>query len=386
MDPAPPLSQSLGPFAAVFLLLAAWCWWWLMEHEGHETHPRMGADRQPYTRVRAELARMGVMESAFLERVERARTALAADCLAGSAGRSRAFLSDGVFARLRWQPPLFDERASVRVLELLSARRGARFDELSVLLSGRRGLRGLSAEEVWTFLRAPGARTLDRPGSLEGFCPSCGAPLEIVDAAKCHHCGSWANSGDHDWVLSEITDRQCWRARDYESEIDGWAGLSARDPALTPQALEDRAAAAFWRVLEPQYRERAVLRACDLVLVEDYGGDWTWAHAVAEWTDGLSDRPEPRRDYLTFKRAASRLTDPRQGLRTERCGCCGASRGWRDETHCAYCREKLEDPRRGWALESVKGYGEWKRISAGGGAPTSEDRARRPRETRRKRF
>ncbi|MCR4294361.1 MAG: hypothetical protein NUW21_02410, partial [Elusimicrobia bacterium] len=165
------------------------------------------------------------------------------------------------------------------------------------------------------------------------------------------------NSGDFDWVLSEVTDRSCWRGRDYGREVKGWAGLAARDPALTPQALEDRAAGVFWRTLEPRLRRRALLRACDVTRIEDPGGDWTRARMLLEWTDGVSDQAEPHRDILTFKRAAAALTDPRQGLRTERCASCGASRGWRDEASCAFCAQPLEDPRKDWTLESIKPYG-----------------------------
>lgn len=352
--PSPAL--ALGLILFILLALAAYaCWRFMVWDLRPENVPRPDLDSKQRVRMRVELARMGANESALLERVRSAQEALAAAMAGGRLDRARAFVSDGVASRLRWRPPLMDETARLDRVMLVTAQRGERFEEVSALLKGRRD--GRDAEEVWTFLRAPGARALERPGSIEGSCPSCGGALDIADAAKCPACGSYVNSGDFDWVLFEITERSCWRGRDYKLGVKGWADLAARDPALTPQALEDRAAGVFWRTLEPRLRRRALLHACDVTRIEDPGGDWTWAHILVEWTDGVNDQPEPRRDLLIFKRAADALTDPRQGLRTERCASCGSSRGWRDEAACAYCGKPLEDPSRDWTLESIKPYG-----------------------------
>jgi hypothetical protein len=45
---------------------------------------------------------------------------------------------------------------------------------------------------------------------LQGRCPSCGGPVDIVDRAKCPQCESIVNSGKYDWVLAEITQDEEW--------------------------------------------------------------------------------------------------------------------------------------------------------------------------------
>jgi len=36
-------------------------------------------------------------------------------------------------------------------------------------------------------------------------CPNCGAPTEITSAGQCEYCKSVITTGEHDWVLSDIT-------------------------------------------------------------------------------------------------------------------------------------------------------------------------------------
>lgn len=36
-------------------------------------------------------------------------------------------------------------------------------------------------------------------------CPNCGAPTEITSAGKCEYCDSVITTGEHDWVLSDIS-------------------------------------------------------------------------------------------------------------------------------------------------------------------------------------
>lgn len=56
--------------------------------------------------------------------------------------------------------------------------------------------------EYWTFVRAIGAKA---PKGDHDHCPSCGAPLDKVNAAGvCGHCDTVITRGDHDWVLSRI--------------------------------------------------------------------------------------------------------------------------------------------------------------------------------------
>lgn len=59
--------------------------------------------------------------------------------------------------------------------------------------------------EYWSFLKKRGKETRDIYGS--DSCPNCGAPLpeDMGEVSKCASCGTLTNSGEYDWVLSEIT-------------------------------------------------------------------------------------------------------------------------------------------------------------------------------------
>ncbi|HPS82080.1 MAG TPA: CTP synthase, partial [Candidatus Limiplasma sp.] len=81
--------------------------------------------------------------------------------------------------------------------------------DTTVSLEGGRLLHGSGAPEsfteVWTLLRRPGAKTLSRPGLMEGYCPNCGNKLALSTSITCASCQALINSGEYDWVLAEIT-------------------------------------------------------------------------------------------------------------------------------------------------------------------------------------
>ena len=61
----------------------------------------------------------------------------------------------------------------------------------------------------WTLVRSKGMKTPGTDGETGGdavtiHCPSCGAPVEINQSAKCPYCDSVINAGSYDWVISEI--------------------------------------------------------------------------------------------------------------------------------------------------------------------------------------
>lgn len=188
----------------------------------------------------------------------------------------RPFISDGIRERFSFQ---FDMQKAlgyrnqldqVRVLGATAAAiisddtfntihvefRAAAHDYRVDLLSGRRvGSEPVPEEfvEYWSFHRRPGAQTLAHPGALEGHCPHCGAPLEIVDVARCSSCRSIVNSGEHDWVLAEITQAQEWRVPEEEAQVPGLAELKADDPAVCAQHVEDRVSVMFWRIRAAEF-------------------------------------------------------------------------------------------------------------------------------------
>jgi uncharacterized Zn finger protein (UPF0148 family) len=59
--------------------------------------------------------------------------------------------------------------------------------------------------EYWSFLKKRGKRRKDLYNS--DSCPNCGSPLpaDMGEVSRCESCGTLTNSGEYDWVLSEIT-------------------------------------------------------------------------------------------------------------------------------------------------------------------------------------
>lgn len=59
--------------------------------------------------------------------------------------------------------------------------------------------------EYWSFIRKRGMEHKDIYHTYE--CPKCSAPLgeDMGEIGKCGYCGAMVNSGEFDWVLSEIT-------------------------------------------------------------------------------------------------------------------------------------------------------------------------------------
>ncbi len=119
--------------------------------------------------------------------------------------------------------------------------------------------------EYWSFLRRKDHRPSTDLYSSE-HCPQCSAPLDskLIESARCPYCSSYLNSGEFDWVLSEITQEQ-----DYIQEIqvlDGTDGLNDSGfgdrvggqlsaqvrqalPSFSKLQLEDKTSNAFMQVL-----------------------------------------------------------------------------------------------------------------------------------------
>lgn len=59
----------------------------------------------------------------------------------------------------------------------------------------------------WTLIRSKGQTTAAEPDKEKTstfHCPSCGAPIEMNQSAKCPYCGSVISSTDFDWTISSI--------------------------------------------------------------------------------------------------------------------------------------------------------------------------------------
>ena len=81
-------------------------------------------------------------------------------------------------------------------------------DRTGQLVSGSKTVEKFMTYE-WTLIRSKGMTTAASSGegseeTTTTHCPSCGAPVEINQSAKCPYCDSVISAGDYDWVISAI--------------------------------------------------------------------------------------------------------------------------------------------------------------------------------------
>lgn len=108
--------------------------------------------------------------------------------------------------------------------------------------------------EYWSFMKKRGKPRVDIYQTDN--CPNCGAPLptDMGELSKCASCGTLTNSGEFDWVLSEIT-----QADDYISEHPKLAlsarlsekirGLIDENEDFSVQMIEDKASNGYLQMV-----------------------------------------------------------------------------------------------------------------------------------------
>lgn len=362
---------------------------------------------------------------AFVARVERAfRLAQNAWC-AQQLDPLRPFVSDGVFERfslqiaeqreagwrqgmegLRVERPILQHVERGRQFETVTLRIAFRADIHRIALaSGRRiaasKLPREHFEECWSFVRRRGARTRNAEGLIEGKCPNCGAPLDVMQAAQCKSCGALVRSGEHDWVLTEITQASEWRAED-EQSAPGLEAYAVRDPGVSVQLLEDRVSVAFWRwsdatrtrrteplvrAATPEFCEReserlaamgsgaprvyladravGSVRTRGLLVGEKHDRavvEVTWdgrfATVAADGAVKLDEQRSLRRTLFVLERAAGAVTKLSDTFVTATCPNCGAHDSGGVGPRCPYCGAPRTDGPATWLLAEVVERGE----------------------------
>ena len=108
--------------------------------------------------------------------------------------------------------------------------------------------------EFWSFIRKRGAPKKDIYDSDK--CPNCGAPLpeNIGEVCKCTHCNATINSGEFDWILSEITQKDDYYSNDVFSEKSDNLETNIHDMVsvygdFSVQLVEDKASNAYMQIM-----------------------------------------------------------------------------------------------------------------------------------------
>jgi predicted lipid-binding transport protein (Tim44 family) len=163
---------------------------------------------------------------AFRGRVKAAFRTLQDAWCAQNLDAGRGFLSPGAYFTWRAQLETMTAEGRRNVMENLLVQRidpvtivhGRVFDDITVRITacaadfevdagnkivfGDRTVRPFT--EDWTFQRSVGVATVQKPGTLENTCPSCGAPVALNQIGECRYCKAAVTSGKFDWVVSRI--------------------------------------------------------------------------------------------------------------------------------------------------------------------------------------
>jgi len=120
--------------------------------------------------------------------------------------------------------------------------------------------------EYWSFLKKRGKPRKDIYETDN--CPNCGAPLpaDMGEVSRCGSCGTQTNSGEYDWVLSEIT-----QADDYISsnpKLDKSDDLNSKIRSLVQenedfsvQLVEDKASNGYLQIITAlAYSDPSIMR------------------------------------------------------------------------------------------------------------------------------
>jgi len=348
----------------------------------------------------------GLTEQSIVDHVQPMADMLREAWCGGDMRPARAFVSDGVFSRFQVQLALMRQENRRNVMgdaRVLSATIAAvedapPLDVVHVRLTAeardaevpagagdeevRRALARTAVEpytEIWSLVRRSGAQTKPADFAVGRACPSCGAPLDGGEIIQCRYCKALVCSGEHDWVLAEITQEEEWHPT--SGGAPGLAALRARDAGAAREVLEDRASFLFWKWVQAgRAGQLAPLRkhASAAMLEEGLPFDWlSGASDVAvggadllrcdlDGDDGL-DRAYVEVFWSARFGGARAYTPVHSVLRLARktgvasklsmtalvCQACGAPLVESDSTKCDHCGAELAAGDQAWVLEAV---------------------------------
>ncbi|MFO7626281.1 MAG: TIM44-like domain-containing protein [Candidatus Fermentibacteraceae bacterium] len=364
----------------------------------------------------------GFTEAGFETMVRTAFTAIQSAWSRQDLSPVRAYISDGVRERFNLQFEMqraMGYRNKMEGLEVLGVRVAgahldtgfqtvhveihARAEDTDVSLSDGRKLRTNATgefHEYWTFLRRPGARTPGKGGIVQGFCPNCGASLDISDAGKCNYCGAHITSGAYDWILTEITQESEWKPAASPGTVPGLVEMTGKDPGFNLQPLSDTASVVFWRYVSSYFEgstdpmakvaSTSFLPILKRNINQTAEGDWhLYFHDAAvgsvdvleilpgtdmdrvrvlvKWSawsryrngsgqvKGAGDR-SIRPQVFTLARLPEVATRKEHDFHSAHCPGCGAPYSGGSSGSCEYCGRPLNDGSGAWILEDISAF------------------------------
>lgn len=226
--------------------------------------------------------------------------------------------------------------------------------------------------EVYSFTRKLNAQSDPSRDLLKDQCPRCGFVADnFAQVNKCPNCGALYNSGEYDWVLSEITQSEEWKAFSAD-EISGLA------EGMSRQVIEDRASYVFWRWVQSRVRGsllpltrdatekmkkrfdsasqeflgEVAVGAVNLKGIESDDEEYR-ADVSVQWSASLEKGKEPihfdHQLYLILPKGENAETN----FADHGCAQCGAPLPDTDSLNCAYCGAPLPETNADWLLDEV---------------------------------
>lgn len=370
---------------------------------------------------------------AFKARLQKAFAAIQAAWTNRDLSRVEHFLSDGIYEQFSIQldeyrrDHIIDHLEGLKILNtsFLKYERDNIFSTIHVaihaeginyrksdindrFIDGSRSVEPFA--EVWSFVRKSNTTTQNTKGNLlEGSCPNCGNRIKIGRLAKCDVCGSFLRSGEHDWVLTKITQRSEWKSSAPSSNIPGYEKYKKEDQGFNLQNIEDRVSVMFWRrniaakLREPSYlRKISMDEYCDRIektYQPDFNDEYSyykncgvgainlrgigsfptldialvevlWAGRQAKIFNvskldpsdptGSNSKIKPRvappqhiREIFILIRSTKAKTLTEKSLSSAHCPSCGAPETTSKDNECQYCGTVMNSGETSWVLKDV---------------------------------
>jgi hypothetical protein len=346
-------------------------------------------------------------EKTFLQKVEFTANLLNDAWYSGDMKKVRSFVSGGIYNRFRIQLEIMKKQGiknkmadwNLMFLDICEVTNSDHLITIHVLLKAKSKDANFSLEisdeeiqkkwkhipeqeytEYWSFVRSKSAK------SSEGFqlqfnqCPNCGADVKnVTDQNKCKHCDAIFNSGEYDWVLSEITQEIEWNSMS-SPEIAGWSEVQKQFPRMSRQILEDKASVLFWKWVRcylegnQKYLEREIYPSRKLILKE--GGEYIRDTAVGsvdlqsfliekdyleaklffKWSAAFSENSNTihKESILTMRTTTNYLD--KFGIAELGCESCGAPLPEIDSIQCSYCSNPIPQKVNDWQFYNLEHF------------------------------
>ncbi|MBQ2592252.1 MAG: TIM44-like domain-containing protein [Candidatus Riflebacteria bacterium] len=340
----------------------------------------------------------------FLERAKKAFVIVQKAWSDRDLSKAEAFLADGTYEQFQIQINRMKADHEIDLMKDINIKKA-----LIVRLSSKAGYDSLSVQftvsainyriddrnnsfkdgsqipeeftEIWTFMRRTGSKTI-KNGLIEGYCPNCGAKVEGARISKCPSCSALLRSGQHDWILTGITQASEWRDASINNPTAYQSMINA-DNSLNISHLEDKLTVIFWRLVEanrlgnsepiqkistdefaqsfsnsnysiafPKCRECA-LGSQEITGFITNRKDYDYLIGQLVWSGvSVSNNSEIyRKSMVVLRRKKGVTSDPEKSFCSTHCPNCGAKEpSDLSSNTCEYCGSVFNDDSKDWML------------------------------------